>query len=158
MNEKETDVKSMLKKYWQRYHELLSYIVFGVLTSAVNIGLFMLLRAWTPLSTDIANALALTASILFAYFTNRKWVFESRLHGKDALMEFVRFIACRAVTALMDQGIVVLGITYLSEKAAALVPSAELWEFLVKTFATVVVIIANYVFSKLVIFTKKKES
>lgn len=134
----------------RRYREALAYLFFGGLTTAVNVGLFMLLSACTPLATGTANAIALTTSILFAYVTNKLWVFESRLGGLAALKEFAMFIACRAATGLMDQLIVVAGVDWLGT-AVGLGESA-LWALGVKIFANVLVLIANYVFSKVLIF------
>ena len=55
---------------WNRHREALMYLIFGVLTTAVNLVLFVALTAWTRLSTGAANAIAISASILFAYVTN----------------------------------------------------------------------------------------
>ena len=73
-----------IKRLWQRYRDLLSYLFFGGLTTLVNIAVYWLL-ARLGLTTAVANACALAASILFAYVTNRLGVFESRTHGADAL-------------------------------------------------------------------------
>ncbi|MBQ9950541.1 MAG: GtrA family protein [Clostridia bacterium] len=138
-----------LMKLWNQYREALMYLIFGGLTTLVNVGAFMLLKA-AGLTTGAANALALTLSILFAYVTNKLWVFESREKGLNALKEFAMFIACRIATGFMDQIIVVLGV----DKLGSLLNLADSswWALAVKVFANVLVIIANYVFSKLLIF------
>ena len=138
-----------LMKLWNQYREALMYLIFGGLTTLVNVGAFMLLKA-AGLTTGVANAIALTASILFAYVTNKLWVFESREKGLNALKEFAMFIACRIATGFMDQIIVVLGV----DKLGSLLNLADSswWALAVKVFANVLVIIANYVFSKLLIF------
>ena len=141
-----------IKRLWQRYRELLSYLFFGGLTTLVNIAVYGLL-ARLGLTTAVANACALAASILFAYVTNRLWVFESRTHGADALREFVRFILCRLGTGVVDELIMVAGVDGLGPVLFAEVPS--LWGLSVKVFANIVVIVLNYVFSKLIIFRKK---
>lgn len=145
-------INKMLK-LWTKHREVLSYLIFGVLTTVVNVGLFMLLTACTSLPTGMANAIALAASILFAYVTNKLWVFESRLSGWAAILEFAKFIACRLATGVMDELIVVLGVDYLGP-ALSLTDSA-LWALAVKIFANILVIIANYVFSKLLIFRRR---
>ncbi|MBQ2707146.1 MAG: GtrA family protein, partial [Clostridia bacterium] len=134
--------------------EVLSYLIFGGLTTVVNVGLFMILTGFTALSTGTANAIALAASILFAYVTNKIWVFESKLTGLAAVREFLMFIACRIATGLLDQAIVVAGVDWLG--AAIGLAESTLWAGAVKVFANVLVIIANYVFSKLLIFKKDK--
>lgn len=138
-----------MMKLWTRHREVLSYLIFGALTTVVNVGLFMALTAWTALPTGAANAIALAASILFAYVTNKLWVFESRLSGWAAILEFAKFIACRLATGVMDELIVVLGVDYLGPA------DNTLWALVVKIFANILVIIANYVFSKLLIFRRK---
>lgn len=140
---------------WKKHREVLTYLVFGVLTTAVNIGLFMALTAWTELSTGMANGIANVTSVLFAYVTNKIWVFESKLTGWAAVKEFVMFIACRALTAVMDQGIVVAGVDWLGKMIG--LQNSWLWGSGVKIFANVLVIIANYVFSKLLIFRKESK-
>lgn len=142
-----------IMKLWTKHREVLSYLIFGVLTTVVNVGLFMLLTACTALPTGTANAIALAASILFAYITNKLWVFESSLSGWAAVVEFAKFIACRLATGVMDEFIVVLGVDRIGP-ALGLADSA-LWALAVKVFANILVIIANYVFSKLLIFRRK---
>ena len=142
-----------LIEIWKKHREVLSYLIFGGLTTVVNVGLFMLLTGFTALSTGAANAIALAASILFAYITNKLWVFESRLTGWPAVVEFGKFIACRIATGFLDQFIVVLGVDWLGAMLG--LNENALWLGGVKIFANVLVIIANYVFSKLLIFRKK---
>lgn len=139
-----------MMKLWARHREALSYLVFGGLTTLVNVGLFLALTAWTHLSTGAANAIALAASILFAYVTNKLWVFESRLTGWAAVAEFAKFVACRLGTGVMDELIVVLGVDHLGALLA--LADNSLWALAVKIFANVLVIVANYALSKLLIF------
>ena len=139
-----------IRGYWEKYREVLTYLIFGGLTTAVNVGLFMALTL-AGMATGTANAIALAASILFAYVTNRIWVFESKKRGMAALKEFAAFIACRLATGVLDEAIVVFGV----DVVGPMVSGGPLWALGVKVFANVIVIIANYVFSKLVIFRKK---
>ena len=142
-----------IKAIWKKHREVLTYLIFGVLTTLVNVGLFMALTAWTSLSTAAANAIALAASILFAYITNKLWVFESKQTGFNAVIEFGKFIACRIATGLLDQAVVVIGVDWLGAMLA--MNENTLWIGGVKIFANVLVIIANYVVSKVIIFRKK---
>ena len=142
-----------IRKLLTRYREIIVYLIFGVLTTVVNVGLFALLTAWTALPTAVSNAIALAASILFAYVTNRRFVFESQKRGAEAVREFAMFIGCRLLTGLLDEGVVLLGVDVIG---APSVIDAVLWATLVKLFANVLVVIANYVFSKILIFRKKK--
>lgn len=139
-----------IMQIWKKHREVLSYLFFGGLTTLVNVGLFMMLTAWTQLSTSAANAIALAASILFAYITNKLWVFESRLTGWAAAKEFGMFILCRIGTGFLDQFVVVAGVDWLGGFIG--LAHSMLWAGAVKIFANVLVIIANYIFSKLLIF------
>ena len=150
-----------IRSYWTKYREVLSYLIFGVLTTLVNIVTYAVL-AQLGLTTAWANGIALAVSILFAYVTNRIWVFESRAKGLQAWVEFGKFIACRIGTGLVDQAIMVVGVDVLGarlledvEFAMLGMTAMELWGLGVKVFANVIVILLNYVFSKLIIFRKK---
>jgi len=142
-----------LKELWRQYREQMSYLIFGVLTTAVNIVTYTAL-SWMDLSTAVANGIALVVSILFAYVTNRLWVFESKAQGLGVLKEFFVFIACRALTGLVDQGIMIFGVDVLGPRV---VPEnlLKLWGSGVKIVAQFIIIVLNYILSKLVIFRKK---
>ena len=135
------------------HREALSYLFFGALTTLVNIAAYNLLdRAGLP--TLPATGLATAISILFAYFTNRIWVFRSKAHGSAALREFGSFVACRLGTLVVDAAIMFVGGNLVGP---TLVPAAYLglWGVGVKVFSNVIVVVLNYVFSKLLIFKKK---
>lgn len=143
-----------LKQLWTKYYEQLTYLIFGGLATLLNIVLAMVFRSFgmpTTLNTVLDNVIC----ILFAYTTNRLWVFKSRSRGADALREFGSFIACRLGTMVMDVAVMWLGADVIGP---ALVPAAwlGLWFLGVKVFSNVLVIVFNYVFSKKIIFIKKK--
>lgn len=143
-----------LKQLWAKYYEQLTYLIFGGLATLLNIVLAMVFRSFgmpTTLNTVLDNVIC----ILFAYTTNRLWVFKSRSRGADALREFGSFIACRLGTMVMDVAVMWLGADVIGP---ALVPAAwlGLWFLGVKVFSNVLVIVFNYVFSKKIIFIKKK--
>ena len=144
-----------LKSLILKYREPLAYLFFGGVTTLVNIASFALLMR-AGLATGVANAIAWVLSVLTAYFTNRRWVFDSRAHGAAALREFATFVACRVGTGLLDEAIVVLGVDRLGP---AILPADRqaLWALGVKVFSNVLVILLNYVFSKLFIFKKKEK-
>jgi len=137
----------------KKHREALAYLFFGGLTTLVNIVSYWLL-ARTGLSTAWANGIALALSILFAYFTNRRWVFESRAHGAAAWREFGKFIACRLGTGVLDQIIMIVGVDLIGPM---LVPETalSLWGLGVKILSNILVIVLNYVFSKVFIFARK---
>ncbi|WP_418972465.1 GtrA family protein [Allofournierella sp.] len=143
-----------LKQLWAKYYEQLTYLIFGGLATLLNIVLAMVFRSFgmpTTLNTVLDNVIC----ILFAYTTNRLWVFKSRSRGADALREFGSFIACRLGTMVMDVAVMWLGADVIGP---ALLPAAwlGLWFLGVKVFSNVLVIVFNYIFSKKIIFIKKK--
>ena len=142
-----------IKKHW----EVLSYLIFGVLCTLLNIVLYALfnkLFGYTA-ANSWGNVLDNIICILFAYWTNRTFVFRSKNSGQAALAEFGQFVACRIGTMVMDQVIIWLGVSVLAPHVAFAAANADLWAMGVKLFSQVIVIVSNYVFSKLFIFKKK---
>ena len=137
----------------KKHREALAYLFFGGLTTLVNIVSYWLL-ARTGLSTVWANGIALAASILFAYITNRRFVFASTAKGAAAWREFGKFIACRLGTGVLDQIIMIVGVDLIGPM---LVPETalSLWGLGVKILSNILVIVLNYVFSKVFIFARK---
>lgn len=143
-----------LKAYLERNREAVTYLFFGGLTTLVNIAAYKLLDRM-GLETGPATTIATVLSILFAYFTNRRWVFESRAHGSAAWKEFGSFVACRLVTLVLDFIIMTYGVDKLGPHLVA-PHQMDLWKLFVKVLANVIVILINYIFSKLIIFRKKQ--
>lgn len=123
----------------------------------LNLVLFAVFQAvlGTGFATGIGNVLDNIICILFAYWTNRTFVFRSKNSGQAALAEFGQFVACRIGTMVMDQVIIWLGVSVLAPHVAFAAANADLWAMGVKLFSQVIVIVSNYVFSKLFIFKKK---
>ena len=141
-----------IKTLLMKYREQLLYIFFGGVTTVVNIAAYALCaRAGLP--TWLSNAIAWVLAVLLAYVTNRIWVFRSHSRGMDQAKEFLSFIGCRVATGVMDEAIMVLGVDKLGPIVAP--GSLRLWGLGVKVFSNVLVIVLNYVFSKLFIFRKK---
>lgn len=135
-----------LKALYQKYKELVNYIIFGVLTTLVNYIVYFLcldLLKWNYL---VVNVLAWVISVLFAYVTNRIWVFESKAKGWRVLKEMVLFFASR-LTSLGAETLLLF----------LMVDTAHFNNGFSKIVAGVVVIIINYVLSKLIVFRKKKK-
>lgn len=130
--------KDLLKHYFV-------YIVFGVLTTAVDWLSFWLLRRFvSALNENISNALAVVISIIFAYFTNRKYVFKSNENNK--FMEFWKFFASR----LFSLGVNVVSFWFLTD-------IVSINEYIAKAIIAVFVVILNYITSKIFVFKKSKQ-
>lgn len=136
-----------LKKFVSWYlknQEIMRYLIFGGISVVINILVFMILKN-LGISTFISNLLAWIVSIIFAYFTNKLCVFYSETNKKDDLVkEIISFLGCRIFTLIIDETFVIVTIDILN-----------LSSLLMKIIANIIVIILNYVLSKLFIFNKK---
>ena len=138
-------IQKILQKFLSR--EVIMYIIFGVLTTLVNLIISFVLVGAFKIDGSIASAIGIISSILFAYFTNRKWVFNSQAKGfKERLNEFWKFIAGRLVTMIIEQG----GVMILY--GALNMPFTP-----VKLSLTIIVIVLNYIFSKFFAFKTNNE-
>ena len=191
-------------KFFKKHWEVLSYLIFGVLTTLLNIVLYALfsrLFGYTA-ANSWGNVLDNALCILFAYCTNRAFVFRSKTTGKAMAKEFGTFVTCRLGTMVLDAAIMIVGGNLLAAQGAALMESLfgsfltvsgsytgaaasaaasaagvaiiggadgptaifvttritaqEIWGLCVKVFSNVVVVVLNYVFSKLIIFKNRK--
>ena len=132
----------MLKKY----RSLISYGVFGVLTTVINIAVYALCYQKLGISNVVSNIVAWTIAVLFAFITNKLWVFESKSMELTVLVrEAVSFFGCRLATGVLD-----LAIMYVTVDRLALNST------LMKCISNIIVIVVNYVASKLVIFKQKE--
>ena len=205
-----------MKNWFVKHREVLAYLVFGVLTTLLNIVLYTLFSGLFgyEAANSWGNVLDNLLCILFAYLTNRAFVFASRTQGREALKEFGAFVTCRLGTLVLDAVIMMVGGNLFAAQGAALVDTAmqgllgavagwlgpdttlymansfagshaavadgsaaiaviggadgptaifvtsaydaqAMWGLAVKVFSNVLVIVLNYVFSKLIIFKKK---
>ena len=130
----------------QKYKSQLLYLFFGGCTTLVNVAVYGLCAHAANLSTTLSIIIAWAASVLFAYLTNRTWVFESRARSApDILREMGSFFLGRVATGVLDWVIMYVCVDRLG-----------LPDMPIKLLSNVVVIILNYVASKLFIFAKKE--
>ena len=128
----------------QRYKSQLLYLFFGGCTTLVNVVVYGLCTRMADLSTALSVAVAWVVSVLFAYLTNRTWVFESRAHtAPDILREAWSFLLCRLATFGLDLAIMYLCVDLLG-----------LPDIPIKLLSNLLVIVLNYIASKLIIFSK----
>jgi len=139
---------STVRALLQKHRELVSYVFWGVMTTAVNYAAYFLLRNVLLVPLVAGNVTAWAVSVLFAYFVNKLFVFRSKDWAwRVALRELWQMAASRLFTLGLETGILWLFVEKLL-----------LNEFIVKLGANVVVVIANYVLSKFIIFKKKPDS
>ena len=136
-------------------NETVLYLIFGALATVLNIVLFYLFINVWKMSTGLGNILDTIICILFQYFTNRIWVFESKNNGKEAIKEFIQFILARGLTAIIDQIFVVVGVDFFVAKYVSY-SQQGIFSVGIKVLSNIVVIVLNYIFSKLFVFNNKK--
>ena len=140
-------MKDKLKELFEKYKDLIPYVIFGVLTTAVNYVSYWLFAHPLGCGTVFSTAAAWILSVLFAYVTNRRWVFHSTARGaREIGKEFAAFLAARISTGLLDMLVMYVFVDVLG------------WnDMVMKLASNVIVVILNYIFSKFFIFKKKEE-
>ena len=131
-----------IKKLLKKYKFIILYGIFGVLTTIINIVTYALCYDMFNISNVVSNIIAWILSVLFAFITNKIWVFESKCFDfKIFIKELWNFIVCRLATGALDLGIMYVGVDLLKGPALIL-----------KIASNIIVIILNYVMSKLFVF------
>lgn len=139
-----------IRTLYHKYRELINYLIVGGLTTAVSLGTYyicvlLFLDPESPLQLQIANVISWIAAVTFAYFSNRRYVFESE--NPDILKEALAFYLARVSTLLMDMFFMFLLVTVLSMS-----------DKIAKLIVQVIVMAANYVLSKFLVFRGKDDT
>lgn len=163
-----------LRKLYDKFEELVIYIYYGVLTTILNLIVQGIAQAilnplpipaleiaglltWdaVKVKATIATAIAWTVAVIFAFYVNKKYVFRSVTQSRKQLWyEFWTFISARIASLFMEMVIMNIGANFYSTDGQTVDNKPMYWVF--KFTAQVVVTLANYFFSKLVVFRKKK--
>ena len=129
----------------EKYREVFSYLFFGVLTTAVNYVTFALAVQILPVSATVANVIAWVVAVAFAYLTNKPFVFRSHdWSAKTVVPELGKFLSCRVGSGVMETAIILIAVDILGGN-----------KYLWKLLTNVLVVIVNYIGSKLLVFRKK---
>lgn len=138
-------MKQACLKLWNKFvnREMISYIIFGVLTTAVDWIVYPFMR-WLGYSVGFSSALSWAAAVLFAFVTNKLFVFRSHTLRPDLLLkEFASFVSCRLLTGALTVGAMVVMVDMMG------------WnEWFGKFLVSALSLVLNYIFSKLFIFKK----
>lgn len=128
-----------------RYYDIVSYLFFGVLTTAVNYIVYLPCCNVLGFSAAVSNVIAWAAAVVFAYLTNKPFVFKSHDWSAETVIpELTGFVGCRIGSGLLETGIIWLTVDILQ------------WDsFVMKLITSVLVVVLNYVGSKLLVFKKK---
>lgn len=132
----------------KKYKETIFYLLFGVLTTVINIFCYYICFSKLRLNNTFSNSIAWLVAVLVAFYTNKKWVYESRLFNKNIVIyEFLAFIGSRITTGLLD--IICMYV---------LVDKLNLNPINAKIFVNIIVIILNYIAGKYLVFRKKMDA
>lgn len=130
-----------------RVREIILYLIFGVLTTAVNIAVYFICSRLFYFQVISSNIIAWLLSVLFAYLTNRKFVFKSKADGfSSVLKECMNFFLGRLSTGILDTVIMFVSVDLLAFNDA-----------IMKVLSNIIVIVLNYLISKLLVFKTKGE-
>ena len=131
----------------ERFKEIILYLIFGVLTTAVNIVVYFICSRFLHLEVLSSNIIAWLLSVLFAYFTNRKFVFKSKAEEISTILkECINFFLGRLGTGILDTVIMFVSVDLLAFK-----------DVVMKVLSNIIVIVLNYLISKLLVFRMKGE-
>ena len=134
-------IRNIIEKYW----DVLSYLFFGVLTTVVNYIIYLPCYNLLHLSASVSNAIAWVAAVAFAFLTNKPFVFRSHdWSAKVVVPELVKFVGTRIGSGVLETLILFVTVDMLHW-------NGNLW----KLVTSVLVVILNYVGSKLLVFKKK---
>lgn len=136
-----------IKKIYDQYKDTVPYLIFGFLTTAVNVAAYWLFARIFKLGVMPATITAWVLAVFFAYVTNRKYVFHSRENSKFGILkEMVSFFACRLTTGFIDWSCMYIFVDIF-----------HLNDIFIKIISNIIVVVLNYIASKMVIFRNKKQ-
>lgn len=138
----------MIKNIYKKYQEIIKYLIFGILTTIINLLTYYLLvyaifNPNNPLELQITNIISWFISVAFAYITNKKYVFNSQ--NKNITKEILKFFSSRISTLLLD---IILMFTFVT--------ILNLNDKIIKIVVAIIIIILNYILSKLLVFKTKE--
>ena len=133
-------IRALVEKYW----DILAYLVFGVLTTVVNYVIYLPVYNLLGLSAAVSHAIAWVVAVAFAYLTNKPFVFKSHdWSAKTVIPELTKFVSCRVASGLTETVILLVTVDLLGW-------NGNIW----KLVTSVLVVVLNYIASKLIVFKK----
>lgn len=138
-------VKGDLLEILRKYKEEILYLFFGVLSTIVNVGIYFIATRVFGINYLVSNIIAWFFAVIFAYITNKFLVFEVKnVEINFLIREFLSFINCRIVSGVTEILLIYIMVEILCIN-----------DFIVKIITNIVVVVLNFIFSKLIIFKKK---
>lgn len=145
-------MKKLIDKIWKLIvvcwnNDVLRYIFIGGCTTLVNLVSYYLLRMFTTLNLNVANTISIILAILFAYVTNSTIVFRSKVNGaKERFAEFIKFVSARLTTMVIEVG----GVWLMADVL-------KMNDYIAKFIIQFIVLVVNYILSKVFVFAKKEK-
>ena len=134
-------IKSLVQKHW----DIISYLFFGGLTTLVNFVIYYPCYNWLNISATLSNVIAWAVAVAFAYLTNKPFVFHSHDWSmKTVCPELAKFVGCRIGSGLLETALIFLTVELLHLNGNVM-----------KLLLAVIVVILNYVGSKLLVFRSR---
>lgn len=134
-------MKSLLLRYW----DVLSYLIFGVLTTIVNYLIYLPAYNLLGFSAALSNAIAWVVAVTFAYLTNKPFVFKSHdWSSRTVIPELTKFVSCRLASGAAETLILLVSVDIMGW-------NGNIWK-LVTQF---LVLVMNYIGSKFLVFRNK---
>lgn len=134
-------IRALVEKYW----DIVSYLFFGVCTTIVNYLIYIPCYNFLGFSASVSNMIAWVVAVAFAYLTNKPFVFKSNdWSAKTVIPELTKFIGCRVGSGAAETVILLVAVDLLGW-------NGNIWKLLTQ----VMVVILNYIGSKLLVFTKE---
>lgn len=138
-----------IKELYNKHKEIINYVIVGGLTTVVSLGVYYglvltIMNPKNPVLLQAANVTSWIAAVTFAYFANRKYVFNSK--NKNWFVEATKFYSSRLFTLFVDMGFMFLLVTFLNfnDKVS-------------KIIVQFIILVLNYILSKFLVFIKKEE-
>lgn len=134
-----------IRKFIEKYYDILAYLFFGVLTTVVNYLVYLPCYNLLKLRGSVSNIVAWAVSVAFAYLTNKPFVFKSHDWSvKAVLPELTKFVGCRLGSGSLETAIILVSVDWLQWNGNVM-----------KLLTSILVVVVNYAASKMVVFKKR---
>ncbi len=131
-----------IRAFVKKYREIIIYLIFGVLTTVVNFAVYLPLHNGLNLSAALSNGIAWVAAVLASFATNKPFVFGSHdWSPKVVFPELAKFVGCRVASGAFETLALALTVDVLGWNGNVM-----------KLLTSIIVVIANYIASKLLVF------
>ena len=130
-------------KLYKKYKEIINYLIAGILTTIVSILSYEIFKNILNIYYITSNVISWIIAVIFAYFINSKYVFNSNKQNKQRIKEFISFVSCRILSLLIE-----------TLSMYIMVDLIKLNSDIAKIIAQFIVLVLNYIFSKFLTFKK----